>query len=131
MWDQQKVGSCDSFSSRIIPTYVGSTATITKSRLNISNHSHVCGINSWRVSVRVSGSESFPRMWDQPILVHDLVNSVRIIPTYVGSTQQFSALPERHPNHSHVCGINSHFFWHSSTSAESFPRMWDQRGLAV
>ena len=52
---------------RIIPTYVGSTAKELATTIPVSNHSHVCGINWYRRHKQPRASESFPRMWDQPM----------------------------------------------------------------
>ena len=45
MWDQLLLGSLIAFSFRIIPTYVGSTPSIKRTKYHPANHSHVCGIN--------------------------------------------------------------------------------------
>ncbi len=47
-------------------------------------------------------------MWDQPLLPKVTVHTVRIIPTYVGSTHLRRLMLLRITNHSHVCGINHH-----------------------
>ena len=68
MWDQRRWNLYFQSSWRIIPTYVGSTIDRQRARADLSNHSHVCGINdliAGRVPRRI---ESFPRMWDQPHL---------------------------------------------------------------
>ena len=109
MWDQHDRDAVSSTFRRIIPTYVGSTKLWTWTKLNDTNHSHVCGINS-RDSVECcSFCKSFPRMWDQLVIGTECENIKRIIPTYVGSTTPSIKF--------------------SSISFESFPRMWDQRYL--
>ena len=96
------------FQERIIPTYVGSTSGASVRNLNKPNHSHVCGING-----------------DRP---HDHQPGRRIIPTYVGSTPAEAHFKCIASNHSHVCGINPIRITGYPYTAESFPRMWDQRG---
>ena len=126
MWDQHKPSFSNIILPRIIPTYVGSTYSSVLIGFRASNHSHVCGINSRKRSRGIRQSESFPRMWDQQhkSRLHHL--SVRIIPTYVGSTPRVPKKIASKPNHSHVCGINHLQVWKLSLLLESFPRMWDQ-----
>ena len=52
--------------------------------------------------------------------------SMRIIPTYVGSTDSNDYQRFIEANHSHVCGINPLAPSLVFLSSESFPRMWDQ-----
>ena len=116
---------------RIIPTYVGSTATFYISITSATNHSHVCGINHRLSRIHPMNNESFPRMWDQRAFRMTPSGYRRIIPTYVGSTTPRMRQNSQWPNHSHVCGINranppSYFFY-----IESFPRMWDQHRYIV
>ena len=96
---------------RIIPTYVGSTATFYISITSATNHTHVCGINHRLSRIHPMNNESFPRMWDQRAFRMTPSGYRRIIPTYVGST-----------------GLTppSYFFY-----IESFPRMWDQHRYIV
>ena len=68
MWDQHALSDRASLSSRIIPTYVGSTATFAFRFSMSSNHSHVCGINNLTLHRNSTVYESFPRMWDQLVL---------------------------------------------------------------
>mgnify|MGYP004723604201 CR=1 FL=1 len=86
MWDQRKPFTIVFVIARIIPTYVGSTGTPGSGKSFHANHSHVCGINAERAMYAATDGESFPRMWDQLLLVCCFVLSPRIIPTYVGST---------------------------------------------
>ena len=76
-------------------------------------------------------SESFPRMWDQPVHWSFFHPLNRIIPTYVGSTELLLIDATVVPNHSHVCGINLQMFMRPSSISESFPRMWDQHRASV
>ena len=69
--------------------------------------------------------ESFPRMWDQRGGRYRLSAHVRIIPTYVGSTENFRRKTGVETNHSHVCGINIDSIQELDSYNESFPRMWD------
>ena len=90
MWDQLRASLLRFRTSRIIPTYVGSTAVSDTRTLIKTNHSHVCGINMDCTTVWSECCESFPRMWDQHCKQTELTRCKRIIPTYVGSTlQQF------------------------------------------
>ena len=66
-------------------------------------------------------------MWDQPLLPKVTVHTVRIIPTYVGSTIADIYFGVLIANHSHVCGINTLSPHANTFPLESFPRMWDQR----
>ena len=66
-------------------------------------------------------------MWDQRQERQVLVQDSRIIPTYVGSTDDHGTENAIDTNHSHVCGINATTFATASDTVESFPRMWDQR----
>ena len=91
-----------------------------------SNHSHVCGINCISFSAHLFVFESFPRMWDQHTECPRNREKIRIIPTYVGSTQRRYHERRKIPNHSHVCGINAHLMNTHLQIPESFPRMWDQ-----
>ena len=91
---------------RIIPTYVGSTATFYISITSATNHSHVCGINHRLSRIHPMNNESFPRMWDQRAFRMTPSGYRRIIPTYVGSTTPRMRQNSQWPNHSHVCGIN-------------------------
>ena len=126
MWDQPQRVNSFFMRSRIIPTYVGSTARYRDSILKSANHSHVCGIN-WNSNFRMfKPSESFPRMWDQHVPFTDDEIDIRIIPTYVGSTRHILDYEFLAANHSHVCGINGENTSFSRVPHESFPRMWDQ-----
>ena len=127
MWDQLVITRSKYLLKRIIPTYVGSTSSIIKLSIEATNHSHVCGINYFTISRRVAELESFPRMWDQLLPPVARPFSLRIIPTYVGSTGRGSSPCPRTSNHSHVCGINPKNRIYNRSCFESFPRMWDQR----
>ena len=127
MWDQLHDGLCIDRIGRIIPTYVGSTCCPSLKYERRPNHSHVCGINDMGPSKRRLHLESFPRMWDQQLLLLLALVLLRIIPTYVGSTGRNHSQPLQDANHSHVCGINHTRLTSHTTSIESFPRMWDQR----
>ena len=126
MWDQLLVRSVIDLRCRIIPTYVGSTTRAASRPSPSSNHSHVCGINRPVDVPRHLHRESFPRMWDQPNAQTFLMFSLRIIPTYVGSTCTTGTSPTARTNHSHVCGINPSTVSIALQQHESFPRMWDQ-----
>ena len=126
MWDQQPSRLSNLSDTRIIPTYVGSTAEALPSYAEEPNHSHVCGINLVSDSVAVSRSESFPRMWDQRRRRSPKIKWDRIIPTYVGSTIAYMSRTSSQSNHSHVCGINVEGLSDLVRGGESFPRMWDQ-----
>ena len=65
-------------------------------------------------------------MWDQLFPPVARSFSLRIIPTYVGSTSRRVMGYTTIPNHSHVCGINCSIIVVLILCAESFPRMWDQ-----
>ena len=56
---------------------------------------------------------------------------MRIIPTYVGSTDGCIDPAKTEANHSHVCGINQASYHLPQALAESFPRMWDQRAYTL
>ena len=126
MWDQLQALCKRLHEIRIIPTYVGSTHKNSRQKPQKTNHSHVCGINQVLQKVVSIRSESFPRMWDQPLQCDVLHIKRRIIPTYVGSTSPVSGEKDPCSNHSHVCGINMLPSSAATPSAESFPRMWDQ-----
>ena len=126
MWDQLLVRSVIDLRCRIIPTYVGSTRWISSTSCSSSNHSHVCGINVFRLETMPWFFESFPRMWDQLARPLAVGPGRRIIPTYVGSTRRRVSAVYSSSNHSHVCGINGAFAYDPAVAVESFPRMWDQ-----
>ena len=90
MWDQHalRVSLCRFF--RIIPTHVGSTSPGGVAAVRVANHSHACGINHDFNMKFPLLCESFPRMWDQLLVVHPLPPALRIIPTHVGSTLQIA-----------------------------------------
>ncbi len=106
MWDQLGITPQAGWPWRIIPTYVGSTLRRSSTAASSSNHSHVCGINAIRFSIHCALFESFPRMWDQRVLLCLQLLRLRIIPTYVGSTCVIEIFKSVNTNHSHVCGIN-------------------------
>ena len=88
MWDQPTMVLALTLAGRIIPTYVGSTPACLLLVSFPPNHSHVCGINGWDAALATLVIESFPRMWDQRVSDVAGMLELRIIPTYVGSTQQ-------------------------------------------
>ena len=126
MWDQRVPAGSPARAGRIIPTYVGSTGRPGAIRAADSNHSHVCGINKSSLFSPTPAAESFPRMWDQPDADCRIWALVRIIPTYVGSTDNKAVAQIVDANHSHVCGINDVLLHYQPSRIESFPRMWDQ-----
>ena len=126
MWDQLCHRIQEPLSDRIIPTYVGSTPIQPNQRALTANHSHVCGINRSPRMRHFYRTESFPRMWDQHIIVSGGPQARRIIPTYVGSTAFETLYIWERSNHSHVCGINFREGMDDLEECESFPRMWDQ-----
>ena len=131
MWDQLYIESEDFYESRIIPTYVGSTAISSTGQPRRANHSHVCGINLNVRTLCALLAESFPRMWDQPQFENLPVLFQRIIPTYVGSTRSRRRSRIKPSNHSHVCGINLTQTKKVHSITESFPRMWDQHPVTA
>ena len=126
MWDQPLTIAITAVLNRIIPTYVGSTASRGRPSPDRANHSHVCGINTSMACYFVERYESFPRMWDQLFDGISCGRVARIIPTYVGSTSSWVAHCILLSNHSHVCGINPFHKKNKISPRESFPRMWDQ-----
>ena len=68
-------------------------------------------------------------MWDQPVETARTGSSIRIIPTYVGSTDLQQTSQHCTANHSHVCGINRVKISIALLPYESFPRMWDQQRM--
>ena len=70
-------------------------------------------------------------MWDQRYAENSKKLSIRIIPTYVGSTSTLFNVDKYETNHSHVCGINPSGLMNEPSDAESFPRMWDQLSLCI
>ena len=131
MWDQQLTMLPKLQCIRIIPTHVGSTIGYYVRPEGGTNHSHACGINERSIRTVLRRLESFPRMWDQPHPHDGVAVHGRIIPTHVGSTKIACIVIQILSNHSHACGINSSIRHFEAMAIESFPRMWDQRGVLL
>ena len=90
----------------IIPTPAGWTLRITLFGRVLTNHSHICGINS--------------------VFPDGLLDISRIIPTPVGWTYAFFTAIFYFSNHSHTCGMNVYVSSSNQCLSESFPHLWDE-----
>ena len=89
---------------RLIPTCVGSTCSISPAALIESAHPHVCGEHLQPDRTLPLASGSSPRVWGARYQRRGAGETVRLIPTCVGSTQAAHTPKPGPAAHPHVCG---------------------------
>ena len=81
--------------TRIIPTYVGNTATMACASFSSADHPHVCGEHCEKADLKIDPYGSSPRMWETRKERSVSYRLQRIIPTYVGNTRILWCEPDR------------------------------------
>jgi len=104
MWGTRPGGIRDPVRLRFIPTHVGNTTSMTRTRRSGSVHPHACGEHFIYVLLTTNYRGSSPRMWGTrphrlpPGRLH------RFIPTHVGNTACHMVFFRTFSVHPHACG---------------------------
>ena len=89
---------------RIIPTRVGTSYYIHNDSVRYEDHPHACGDKEKKEVRTVWTVGSSPRVWGQDVLKSFSSNSVRIIPTRVGTSRLRRIMSILRKDHPHACG---------------------------
>ncbi len=99
---------------RIIPTRVGTRLTGRENLQAERDHPHACGDKQIPFPMLVRRSGSSPRVWGQVKLPEELPPNVRIIPTRVGTSGNYTDYSYDEQDHPHACG-DKHTSYSSKT----------------
>ena len=124
---------------RAIPTPVGSTDTQSETAWRSPSHPHACGEHKVKADKPTISAEPSPRLWGAPGSIEAGMQSVRAIPTPVGSTSSRCRTCCCRTSHPHACGEHLHAPDAHRPVHESSPRLWGahargddgRRGLRV
>ena len=126
MWGQVWIFKVVFYNNRIIPTRVGTSALSLKIYPFVKDHPHACGDKEGvygSVSATVGSS---PRVWGQAISVKISPQMAGIIPTRVGTRQNWKKKTTLKKDHPHACGDKKSNFNSLQIFLGSSPRVWGQ-----
>ncbi len=126
VWGQDFPSCTTVFSTRIIPTRVGTSYRSARTGNSGGDHPHACGDKSLCFEVLPLVSGSSPRVWGQAILALFALKSSRIIPTRVGTSNYVFQTSERGKDHPHACGDKGGILNGIYSTKGSSPRVWGQ-----
>ena len=112
---------------RTIPTYVGKTATPPRFIDVSTDHPHIRGENSGKVSHFVTSGGPSPHTWGKRGSVIVSVYSQRTIPTYVGKTRRCQQKREGITDHPHIRGENVKISILGALTSGPSPHTWGKR----
>ena len=112
------------YRQRITPTYVGSTYLVLIGLIGPWDHPHVCGQYDFIKYEIAQILGSPPRMWVVLLNFFAKTSTLRITPTYVGSTNPKYREKQGRQDHPHVCGQYYIMFIYLEANRGSPPRMW-------
>ena len=111
---------------RIIPTRVGTSASLRVIKSTLWDHPHACGDKASKPLVLSMTSGSSPRVWGQASTASTATSPAGIIPTRVG-TSVLSACPCLcRWDHPHACGDKRYVTLVKVGMLGSSPRVWGQ-----
>ena len=108
---------------RIIPAYAGSTWTRRSPSISARDHPRVCGEHTLSAHWRGQALGSSPRMRGAPQAINSLINIIRIIPAYAGSTMLQFSTEGNLKDHPRVCGEHGGLAGDVQPKLGSSPRM--------
>ncbi len=130
-WGQRSCRRHPAFTSRSIPTCVGTTSSIFLSTRRMTVHPHVRGDNRKRIGAASQKLGPSPRAWGQPLHALRGLRSARSIPTCVGTTLTREQGPSPAPVHPHVRGDNARIRGDGGSLSGPSPRAWGQQSHPV
>ena len=110
----------------IIPTRVGTRESTKAHSRKLKDHPHACGDKYSKQSPHVYHSGSSPRVWGQEAHPRKLDLHKRIIPTRVGTRQNYHTFFTKARDHPHACGDKSVIMIYQTLQTGSSPRVWGQ-----
>ncbi len=108
---------------RFIPAHAGNTHLLFLLESDTSVHPRACGEHSLRLTLRVSGDGSSPRMRGTPLLMARAKSILRFIPAHAGNTRCGINHEHRNPVHPRACGEHVALTVSLSLTVGSSPRM--------
>ena len=89
---------------RIIPTRVGTSRRYSRMTLRMRDHPHACGDKALTVTRYPMKKGSSPRVWGQELPQNAGRGHKGIIPTRVGTRQNYHTVFTKVRDHPHACG---------------------------
>ena len=116
VWGQATKSALFAKGDRIIPTRVGTSATVAKQYDDFLDHPHACGDKSEVAPSERKQAGSSPRVWGQAFIAVSGTPSEGIIPTRVGTRTATQGNFAGAWDHPHACGDKRGFLldWESS-----------------
>ena len=114
------------FTSRIIPTRVGTSRATVTVREKERDHPHACGDKLMLGAGSAQKMGSSPRVWGQVSVLFDSQFFSRIIPTRVGTSDKVSFYYLFLWDHPHACGDKRSMDFVGEGFIGSSPRVWGQ-----
>ena len=111
---------------RIIPTRVGTSHSEFRENPLSRDHPHACGDKILIYAVKVTLTKSSPRVWGQDTVFSRHTNVIRIIPTRVGTRENYASVCPFPKDHPHACGDKFRYLSMGCTTPGSSPRVWGQ-----
>ena len=126
VWGQVPHCRSGSLPRRIIPTRVGTSTTFSVPILTRADHPHACGDKQCLCIVKNQRQGSSPRVWGQDTVFSRHTNVIRIIPTRVGTRENYASVCPFPKDHPHACGDKFRYLSMGCTTPGSSPRVWGQ-----
>ena len=90
------------------------------------DHPHACGDKQYpHIQLRAIVGSS-PRVWGQDTVFSRHTNVIRIIPTRVGTRENYASVCPFPKDHPHACGDKFRYLSMGCTTPGSSPRVWGQ-----
>ena len=126
MWGQAVSTYTTEGDSRIIPTRVGTSSALQEWQSAQKDHPHACGDKQCLCIVKNQRQGSSPRVWGQDTVFSRHTNVIRIIPTRVGTRENYASVCPFPKDHPHACGDKFRYLSMGCTTPGSSPRVWGQ-----
>ena len=114
------------YTSRIIPTRMGTSLDHLFSDFFREDHPHAYGDKPVTVSIVISSLGSSPRVWGQETVAQIGKTQVRIIPTRMGTRIKNCCIWHRVKDHPHAYGDKKLSYRFHKKGVGSSPRVWGQ-----
>ena len=105
---------------------MGTSSNPERVPLGAQDHPHACGDKSVISSSLTSMWGSSPRVWGQDRVSSTLIQSLRIIPTRVGTRKPSKRQDLPTQDHPHACGDKVCENYYAGDGVGSSPRVWGQ-----
>ncbi len=123
-WGTQMMERLPPAHGRFIPTWVGNTCTIKRSRVSCSVHPHMGGEHDTQSCFLFPNAGSSPHGWGTHLHIDQGHNIQRFIPTWVGNTSGMFCKRGSSAVHPHMGGEHPFFLFSHEGVSGSSPHGW-------